>query len=115
MFIAEKIDDDEDTYIFKDSQSINLNAIDFPPDGVYKYILPSPLPFQAGQFIGIKQTQRSTSKVRFYYQRDSQYNILRVNKNNTETNQYSKTDSGHLNGRVLIHPISSELKCLCET
>ena len=58
VFIAEKIDN-EDTYIFKDSQSINLNAIDFQPEGVYKYILPSPLPFQAGQFIGIKQTQRS--------------------------------------------------------
>ena len=109
VFIAEKIDN-EDTYIFKDSQSINLNAIDFQPDGVYKYILPSPLPFQAGQFIGIKQTQRNTSRVRFYYQRDLQYNILQVNKNDTETNQYSVAEDGHLPGRVLLHPISSQLK-----
>ena len=108
VFIAEKIDN-EDTYSFKDSQSINLNAIDFPPDGVYKYILSSPLPFEAGEFIGIKQTQRNTNKVRFYYQRDEQHNISQVNKDNNETNQYSKTNSGHLQGRVLIHPISSQL------
>ena len=109
VFIAEKIENEE-TYIFKDSQSIQLNAIDFQTNGVYKYILPSPLPFQAGQFIGIKQTQRNICKVRFNYQRNPQYNISKVNKNNTETNQYSVAEDGHLPGRVLLHPISSQFK-----
>ena len=49
------------------STAILLAAGDFSPDGVLRYTLPSPLPFQSGDMLGIYQPPSSSSVVRLFY------------------------------------------------
>ena len=102
VFIVTDINNE---YDFKVSQKINLTAMDFQTDGVYEYTLSVPLPFQEGQLIGIKQPNRSTSSVEFYYQRTSLQQFIRV----VSSNNGLYTFNNMFNGIVLLHPITSKV------
>ena len=93
-------------YHSEQSETIKLNPIDFQPDGVYNYTLPNPLPFVKDQFIGIKQTRRDASRVRFYYQTTSEQKIITVD---APVSNFNIDTSNHFNGTLLIHPITSKV------
>ena len=103
VFIVTKHQIDE--YAFEVSRKINLTAMDFQTDGVYEYTLSVPLPFQEGQLIGIKQTDRSTSSVEFYYQRTPPQQFIRVVSSN---DLYTPSDK-MFDGIVLLQPITSNV------
>ena len=109
VFIVDHNTDNTGIYHLEQSETIQLNPIDFQPDGVYNYTLPNPLPFVKGQFIGIKQTMRNASRVRFYYKKPSQQEIITVNKVNVVSNNFNMSTSNHFNGTLLLHPITSKV------
>ncbi len=99
-------------YNFIHSRNISLDPIDFQPTGIYKYTLSNPLPFEEGQFIGIKQTMTDDSRVRFYYQTASKQKIQLVHEVSNNGGMYSKANgpnTHHWMGTLLLHPITSKV------
>ena len=58
-------------YTRQNSQEIRLTEGNFSSDGVLQYNLPTPMPYQSGDVLGVYQPPKDKSVVRLYYN-DSQ-------------------------------------------
>ena len=55
-----------------------LAAGDFSPDGVLSYTLPTPLPFQSGDVLGVYQPITHLSVVRLYHFNESNAPVIAI-------------------------------------
>ena len=65
-----------------DSQEviIKLNETDFQTNGLFEFSLETPLAFEPGQFIGIRQPRMDKARSRFYYDSTNNQIINRVSR-----------------------------------
>ena len=62
----------------QDSQQIRLNPGDFSREGVLKYNLDLPMPFQSGDVLGVYQPPRSSSAVTVFYHDNDDVAMSRI-------------------------------------
>ena len=91
-----------------DRSSIVLDPGDFSPDGVFRYTLPAPLPFQSGDVLGFYQPRRIDSVVRLYNIQESSSPTIYSQSSNAATISIDNLDS-RTDERLLITVEASEL------
>ena len=110
--LFEEVDSTTYTLVAGTTRTIYLGAENFSSSGVFEFELLEPLEFQRNQFLGVFQPLDGDSLVRFYYQGFSGQTIYAVNDQGGMT--YSRRTglfAGHRsNARVLLTPVTSELK-----
>ena len=98
------------SYIRQNSQEIILTEGNFSSDGVLRYNLTTPIPYQSGDVLGVYQPPEVNSVVRLYYDHSQKatttYQIKEYDMSTT-INLNDLLSTAIKNETILISPISS--------
>ena len=94
---------DNNTYSDVDgtTRPINVHADYFSTSGVFKYVLPNPITYNAGQILGAQQPNSDESIVRLYYEDFDGQDIHRIRFIGRQ--KHSQIP----NSRILLRPLTS--------
>ena len=90
-----------------DRTSIVLAAGDFSPDGVLQYTLPTPMPFQSGDVLGIYQPRNRV--VRLYHFTESNAPVI-YNSQSDNASTLAIGNSNITDQRILLSVETSKLQ-----